>query len=77
MKNKALYIILIALSINAMVAGTIFSVDYITKFKAAPNFDASLLILSIGFVALTLVSLIMAFILFVKLLKGDKDGKNS
>ena len=77
MKNKALYIILIVLSINAMVAGTIFSVDYITKFKAATSFDASLLILSIGFVALTLVALIMAFILFVKILKGDKDGKNS
>ena len=26
---------------------------------------------------ITLVALIMAFILFVKILKGDKDGKNS
>ena len=77
MKKKALYIILIALFIVVMVVGTIFSVDYITKFKGAPSFDASLLVLSIGFVALTLFSLIMAFVMFVKFLKGEDNGKNS
>ena len=77
MKKKALYIALMFISVIAMVASTIFSVYYITKLKQAPKFDAFLLVLSIGFIALTLVALIFSFIMFIKMQKGDKNGENS
>lgn len=77
MKKKIVYYVLIGLSIIIMVASTILSVYNITKLKNSPTFDKYLLILSIGFIALTVISLITSFILFVKVLKGDTNGKNS
>jgi len=77
MKKKIVYYVLIGFSIIIMVASTILSVCNITKLKNSPSFDKYLLILSIGFIALTVVSLITSFILFVKVLKGDTNGKNS
>ena len=76
MKKKIVYYVLIGLSIIIMVASTILSVYNITKLKNSPSFDKYLLILSIGFIALTVISLITSFILFVKVLKGDTNGKN-
>ncbi len=77
MKKKALYISLITISIVAMVTSTILSVYYVTKLKSAPSFDAFLLVMSIGFIALTIFALIMSFVLYVKMQKENKDGKNS
>ena len=77
MKKKVLYFILIAILVIVMVASTILSVYYITKLKASPTFDTLSLVLSIGFIALTLFSIIMSFVIFVKVLKGESNGKSS